>query len=253
MAKIETLASLSQLSTTLAKNVIVIVDFHATWCGPCKAIAPTFESLAAKHAAPSKVAFTKCDVDAAQEIAAQYSVRAMPTFLIFKNRQEVARVQGADVRGLTTAVEKYAAEAKSAAATFATSGKGYTLGSSSGPPSSSSPSSAAAGAGAGASAAAGAAAKPAYVRDGQFVAGVPLGAQMRGWANAAVVFFGLYFMSLFSLDPVTAAEQSAFNANRKDKGPVAPTIAGMGGPGRMAPGATGRRLGTLDSIRGSGG
>ncbi|KAH0607444.1 uncharacterized protein H6S33_002478 [Morchella sextelata] len=232
MAKIETLSSLSQLSTTLSKNVIVIIDFHATWCGPCKAIAPTFESLAAKHAAPSKVAFTKCDVDAAQEIAAQYGVRAMPTFLIFKNRQEVARVQGADVRGLTTAVEKYAAEAKSAAATFATSGKGYTLGSSS---------------------ASAAAKKPAYVRDGQVVAGVPVGAQMRGWVNAAVVFLGLYFMSLFSLDPVTAAEESPFNVNRKDKGPVAPGVAGMGGPGRMAPGATGRRLGTLDSIRGSGG
>lgn len=114
----------------------------------------------------------------------------MPTFLIFKNRQEVARIQGADVRGLTTAVEKYAAEAKSAAATFATSGKGYTLGSGSGSstPSSSSSSAAAAGG-----------AKPAYVRDGQVVAGVPVGAQMRGWVNAAVVFFGLYFMSLFSV------------------------------------------------------
>lgn len=113
----------------------------------------------------------------------------MPTFLIFKNRQEVARIQGADVRGLTTAVEKYAAEAKSAAATFATSGKGYTLGSSSGSSTPSSSSSAAAAGGA----------KPAYVRDGQVVAGVPVGAQMRGWVNAAVVFFGLYFMSLFSV------------------------------------------------------
>ncbi|KAH8149172.1 uncharacterized protein LAJ45_06711 [Morchella importuna] len=237
MAKIETLSSLSQLSTTLSKNVIVIIDFHATWCGPCKAIAPTFESLATKHAAPSKVAFTKCDVDAAQEIAAQYGVRAMPTFLIFKNRQEVARIQGADVRGLTTAVEKYAAEANSSSSS-----------------SSASASSSATAAAGGVGGVGGGGAKPArYVRDGQVVAGAPVGAQMRGWVNAAVVFFGLYFMSLFSLDPVSAAEESPFNVNRKDKGPVARGVAGMGGPGRMAPGATGRRLGTLDSIRGSGG
>ncbi|RPB09495.1 hypothetical protein P167DRAFT_548130 [Morchella conica CCBAS932] len=178
----------------------------------------------------------------------------MPTFLIFKNRQEVARIQGADVRGLTTAVEKYAAEAKSAATTFATSGKGYTLGSSSSSSSSSASASSSATAAAGGVGGVGGGAKPArYVRDGQVVAGAPVGAQMRGWVNAAVVFFGLYFMSLFSLDPVSAAEESPFNVNRKDKGPVARGVAGMGGPGRMAPGATGRRLGTLDSIRGSGG
>lgn len=162
----------------------------------------------------------------------------MPTFLIFKNRSEVARVQGADARGLTSAVEKYAAEAKSAAATFASSGKGYTLGSSS----------------ASASAAAAPAAAARYVRSGQILDSLPVGARLRGVLNAVVVFIGLYLTSLFSLDPIPAAESSSFNtASMGEKKNV--RSAG-GGPGYMAPsagGPAGRRLGTLDSIRGSGG
>lgn len=159
----------------------------------------------------------------------------MPTFLIFKNRAEVARVQGADVRGLTSAVEKYAAEAKSAAATFASSGKGYTLGASS----------------------ASAAARPAvprYVRGGQMLDNLPVGAAMRRFLNALVVLIGLYLVSLLSLDAIPAAESSSFNiANRGEKKNVRSASGTPGGVAPAAGGPQGRRLGTLDSIRGSGG
>lgn len=165
----------------------------------------------------------------------------MPTFLILKNRVEVARVQGADPRSLTSAVEKYASEAKSAGATFATSGKGYTLGS-------------AAAATATAAAAGPAAAK--YVRNGQVLSNVPFPARLRGFFNAFVVFVGLYLTSLFSLDAIPAAENSPFNVTRGAAGTRPNVRSAGGGSGHAAPspgGPAGRRLGTLDSIRGGGG
>lgn len=167
----------------------------------------------------------------------------MPTFLILKNRVEVARVQGADPRSLTSAVEKYAAEAKSAGATFASSGKGYTLGS--------------AAAAATAATAGTAAADPApakYVRNGQMLAAVPAPARLRSFFNALVVFVGLYLTSLFSLDAIPAAENSPFNITRGPRTGVRSAAGGGGGggPGHAAP-SPGRRLGTLDSIRGGGG
>lgn len=61
---------------------IVFVDFHAEWCGPCKMTGPIIEELSDEM---KDVKFVKIDVDANQEIAAQYSVFSIPTFLIFKN------------------------------------------------------------------------------------------------------------------------------------------------------------------------
>ncbi|KAF8598392.1 thioredoxin-like protein [Ceratobasidium sp. AG-I] len=91
------LTSLSHLSTILegAKSQLVVIDFHATWCGPCHQIAPRYESLAKTH---PQVQFLKCDVDAVQEIAKKYSISAMPTFIYLKNGKQVDMVRGADVR-----------------------------------------------------------------------------------------------------------------------------------------------------------
>ncbi|KAG9085114.1 hypothetical protein FRC07_013455, partial [Ceratobasidium sp. 392] len=60
--------SVSHLSTILeaAKSQLVVIDFHATWCGPCHQIAPRYESLATSN---PQVQFLKCDVDAAQDVA----------------------------------------------------------------------------------------------------------------------------------------------------------------------------------------
>lgn len=61
---------------------IVFVDFHAEWCGPCKMTEPIIEELSGEL---KDVKFVKIDVDANQEISAQYSVFSIPTFMIFKN------------------------------------------------------------------------------------------------------------------------------------------------------------------------
>lgn len=109
--------SLSELQELFAKNTYVAVDFWATWCGPCKAIAPVYESLASKHGVDGQLAFAKVDTDAAQDVAMAYRISAMPTFLFFKEGQQVAvngqaMIQGADARSLGAAAEKLGGLAK---------------------------------------------------------------------------------------------------------------------------------------------
>ena len=76
MTKPTHISSYAEFEKTLSSNTCVIADFYADWCGPCKAIAPTFEALCAAESKPGKVAFVKVDVDRQQEIARQYSVSA---------------------------------------------------------------------------------------------------------------------------------------------------------------------------------
>jgi len=96
----------AQWRQILSSHTVVIADFYADWCGPCKMIAPTFESLAIKYAKPNKIAFVKVDVDAQGEVAQQYAVRAMPTFLVLRNGSVIDTVQGASPPALTAAVDK---------------------------------------------------------------------------------------------------------------------------------------------------
>ncbi|KIY48235.1 thioredoxin-domain-containing protein [Fistulina hepatica ATCC 64428] len=122
------LTSVSQLNSILAKSAgrLSVIDFHATWCGPCHAIAPVYESLAKQY---PNVNFLKCDVDAAKDVAAMYNVSAMPTFVFLKGDTKVHQIRGADRSGLETAVQRYSSGSAAGGATAAFSGKGQTLGS----------------------------------------------------------------------------------------------------------------------------
>ena len=71
----------------------VLVDFHATWCGPCKAMGPVIEELGKEL--EGKMRVLKVDVDKNQVVASRYSVQAVPTLIIFKNGQIVWRNSGA--------------------------------------------------------------------------------------------------------------------------------------------------------------
>ena len=70
----------------------VLVDFWATWCGPCKMIAPILDQVAKEYS--DRVAVAKMDVDRYQEIAGQFGVRSIPTLILFKNGQMVAQKTG---------------------------------------------------------------------------------------------------------------------------------------------------------------
>lgn len=199
---------------------------YADWCGPCKMIAPTFESLSTKYSKPKKITFCKVDVDNQQAVAQMYSVRAMPTFLVLHKGSVVETVQGANPPALAAAVEK-----------------GVKL--------------------------AGAAAGPAFASGGQRLGGGgvaprpggrslarPVALDLKSLINAIVTFFGLYFVSLFSVsgirclplvcapfadavdlqfDPYKAAENSRFNKNNPP-----PQQHRVGGTGPGAKPATGR-------------
>jgi thioredoxin 1 len=81
----------------------VVIDFFATWCGPCKRIAPVFEDLADKFY--PKVQFFKVDVDESGELVDMFGVSAMPTFVFLKDGQIVKKVEGADMVGLEAGFE----------------------------------------------------------------------------------------------------------------------------------------------------
>lgn len=70
----------------------VLVDFTATWCGPCKMLAPIVDKLADEFAGTYKVA--KIDIDEAQSIARKYGIRSVPTVMVFKNGEKTAQNVG---------------------------------------------------------------------------------------------------------------------------------------------------------------
>jgi len=150
---------------------------YADWCGPCKMIAPVFESLATKYSKPRKITFCKINVDNQQTIAQSHGVSAMPTFLVFKSGSVIETIKGANPPALTAAVEKAVKMAGAAAPGASFAAPGRTLGSG--------------GSGGGGGS---------LQRPGRG------GLSSRSWrfspfnfTNALLTFVGLYFVSLFSV------------------------------------------------------
>ena len=87
---------------------LLVVDFFAEWCGPCKRVAPQFAELAARHQRVAR--FAKVDVDAAPDLAQNAGVRAMPTFHIYKAGERVFELKGADIGKLEAAVLQWSTD-----------------------------------------------------------------------------------------------------------------------------------------------
>ena len=81
-----------EFKTMRAEEEILVVDFWATWCGPCRMMAPIVDEIAESMGSSLKVG--KINIDENQELAEKYNVMSIPTFIILKNGQETARTIG---------------------------------------------------------------------------------------------------------------------------------------------------------------
>lgn len=80
------------LAEVLASSPVVLIDFWATWCGPCRMLAPVVEEVAAEFEGKAVVA--KCNVDEAREVAMQYRIMSIPTLVYFKNGEVADKTVG---------------------------------------------------------------------------------------------------------------------------------------------------------------
>lgn len=89
MAKI--IQNVEEFDALLKSKKPVLVDFFATWCGPCRMFAPTFEEFASEH---EEIECVKIDVDVCGEIARRYGIMSIPTIILFKNGEPTKKNVG---------------------------------------------------------------------------------------------------------------------------------------------------------------
>ena len=83
----------SEFSGLLQEDKLLVVDFFATWCGPCKKLSPTLDEVSEELGEQGNI--VKVDVDESEDLAMNYGIRSVPTVLFFKNGQQVDKFVGA--------------------------------------------------------------------------------------------------------------------------------------------------------------
>ena len=81
----------------MATELPIVLDFSATWCGPCKQLAPIIDELSNKYA--GRIAVGKCDIEEADDLTAEYGIRNVPTVIFIKNGQIVDKFVGSKSKG----------------------------------------------------------------------------------------------------------------------------------------------------------
>jgi len=101
--EVETYQELEELLQSIPEDQLVILDCFATWCGPCKSFAPFFDELSEKY---TDVLFLKADVEKIDELTKEFKVRAMPTFIFFKNLTVIERIQGTNQQKIVSFLDE---------------------------------------------------------------------------------------------------------------------------------------------------
>lgn len=104
---VRAIATKAEFDEVLAESPtrLVVVDFTATWCGPCRMLAPKFEAWA-EELSDKDVLFVKVDVDSNSETAASANVAAMPTIQLFKNKEMVKEIVGLQVDLIESSIKE---------------------------------------------------------------------------------------------------------------------------------------------------
>ncbi|KAJ3564795.1 hypothetical protein NPX13_g7724 [Xylaria arbuscula] len=124
MAKPIEIESAEQFSSVLKESRIVVADFYANWCGPCKQIAPFYEQLSNSVSKPKAVTFVKINTESQRDLAAEFAVQSLPTFILFRDGSVVEKVKGADPQGLRSLIEMLRNDTEPSGAGSSSSGSG---------------------------------------------------------------------------------------------------------------------------------
>lgn len=89
-------------SALIASNKLVVVDFFATWCGPCRALSPYIDELAINH---QNILFAKANIDETPTMASELNVKSLPCVIIFENGKETNRIVGFNKPKLQAIIE----------------------------------------------------------------------------------------------------------------------------------------------------
>ncbi|MCL2540780.1 MAG: thioredoxin [Firmicutes bacterium] len=92
MSQIQEVGNANFNDVVIASDKPVLVDFYATWCGPCKMLNPVLEAVS--EAVGDKVVIAKCDIDKSMEIAQEYELMNVPTLILYNNGEEADRAIG---------------------------------------------------------------------------------------------------------------------------------------------------------------
>ncbi|KAJ2891553.1 Thioredoxin-like protein 1 [Zalerion maritima] len=109
------ITSPQHLEEVKSKNIVVVADFHAEWCGPCKQIEPVYETQSQQLTHEGRIVFVKINVDEQKEIAEANNISSIPTFLIWRQGKTAPeKVKGADPKSLLNIMKKITTELENA-------------------------------------------------------------------------------------------------------------------------------------------